>query len=199
MLKNKYFININTNFCKSIFLFFTIVFIFTSCSGFSRYDGSTNFQGISDSLIEKSYDKLKNKFSRDEVVLVSDFVNLASLENPSKLGFLLSDSLKNSLSSKGIIIRQVEFGKDFTIGKHGFNMLTRDQSRIQKNIVNIESYAIVGTYTITNKKLMIFVKIIDAQTGYILSSSQEETVLTKEIIELSTVPRNNYIYQPLVL
>ena len=154
---------------------------------------------MTNTLIEKSYKNIKKNFAKDEVVLVSDFVNLASLENPSKLGFLLSDSLKNSLSTKGILIRQVEFGKDFTIGKHGFNMLTRNQNRIQKNVVNSESYAIVGTYTITSKKLILFVKVIDPQTGYILSSAQEETVLTKEILELNAIPRNNYIYQPLVL
>ncbi len=184
---------------KKIFLLICTIFVFTSCSILNRYDGSTDFQGMTNTLIEKSYKNIKKNFAKDEVVLVSDFVNLASLENPSKLGFLLSDSLKNSLSSKGIIIRQVEFGKDFTIGKHGFNMLTRNQNRIQKNVVNSESYAIVGTYTITHKKLILFVKVIDPQTGYILSSAQEETVLTKEIIELNSVPRNNYIYQPLVL
>lgn len=191
--------NINTKYTKNIFFYLFLVFMLTSCSVYNRYQGITDFQEICKELVAKSYSKIKKNLLTNEVVLVSDFVNLSKLENPSKLGFLLSDTLKNELSSKNIIIRQVEFGRDFTIGKHGFNMLTREENRINKNIVDVSSYALVGTYILTNKKLIVFMKLIDVNTGYILSSSNVERVLTKEILDLERVPKNNYIYQPLVL
>ncbi|NQY19844.1 MAG: hypothetical protein HRT40_00825 [Campylobacteraceae bacterium] len=170
-----------------------------SCALYNKYNGSTDFQVITKNLVDASYEKMKKNLLINEVVLVSDFVNLSRLENPSRLGFLLSDSLKHELSSKNIIIRQVEFGRDFTIGQHGFKMLTRDQKKINKNTVDAVSYALVGTYMITNKKLIVFVKLIDVETGYILSSSQEHTFLTQEIIELEAVPKVSYSYEPLVL
>lgn len=191
--------NINTKSIKTILLNLSLVFMLNSCALYNKYNGSTDFQVITKNLVDASYEKMKKNLLINEVVLVSDFVNLSRLENPSRLGFLLSDSLKHELSSKNIIIRQVEFGRDFTIGQHGFKMLTRDQKKINKNTVDAVSYALVGTYMITNKKLIVFVKLIDVETGYILSSSQEHTFLTQEIIELEAVPKVSYSYEPLVL
>ena len=191
--------NLNIISVKNILLNLSLIIMLSSCALYNRYIESTDFQVLSKNLVNESIEKMKKNLLDDEIVLVSDFVNLSRLENPSKLGFLLSDSLKHELSSKNIIIRQVEFGRDFTIGQHGFKMLTREQNDINKNIVDSITYALVGTYMITNKKLILFVKLIDVETGYILSSSQEETMLTKEIIDLEKVPRNNYTYQPLVL
>jgi len=166
---------------------------------FNKYSWSTDFQALTDELVEKSLQRIKKNVTRSEVVLVSDFVNLAKLENPSKLGFVLSESLKNTLSSQDIIIRQVEFGRDFTIGQHGFNMLTRNPNKILGNNIKRASYALVGTYTVTSKKLLLFVKLIDVETGYILSSSSLTTRLTNEIHELERVPRQRVSYAPVVL
>jgi len=195
---------INTSVFRTLFLVFASVFILSSCTTtmpnvINKYAWSTDFQELTNQLVEKSLKRIKKNITYSEIVLVSDFVNLAKLENPSKLGFVLSESLKNTLSSKDIIIRQVEFGKDFTIGKHGFNMLSRDQNKILKTNVNVASFALVGTYTLTSNKLLLFVKLIDVETGYILSSSSLTTRLTKEIIELEVVPKKSRVYRPLVL
>ncbi len=196
--------NINIPSFKSLFLIIVSIFILSSCTTtiptvFNKYSWSTDFQALTDELVEKSLQRIKKNVTRSEVVLVSDFVNLAKLENPSKLGFVLSESLKNTLSSQDIIIRQVEFGRDFTIGQHGFNMLTRNPNKILGNNIKMASYALVGTYTVTSKKLLLFVKLIDVETGYILSSSSLTTRLTNEIHELERVPRQRVSYAPVVL
>ncbi len=196
--------NINIPSFKSLFLIIVSIFILSSCTTtiptvFNKYSWSTDFQALTDELVEKSLQRIKKNVTRSEVVLVSDFVNLAKLENPSKLGFVLSESLKNTLSSQDIIIRQVEFGRDFTIGQHGFNMLTRNPNKILGNNIKRASYALVGTYTVTSKKLLLFVKLIDVETGYILSSSSLTTRLTNEIHELERVPRQRVSYAPVVL
>ena len=133
--------------------------------------------------------------------MVSDFVNLDRLQNHSKLGFLLSDSLKNSLSARDIIIRQVELGKDFKIGKHGFNVLSRSADEIN-DTVQYERYAVVGTYSITTKRLILFIKLIELETGNILSSSSGSVIIDKEIRQLERTPDMNKgsgVHAPLVL
>ncbi|NQY25305.1 MAG: hypothetical protein HRT41_14875 [Campylobacteraceae bacterium] len=196
--------NINIPAFKTYFLIIVSIFILSSCTTtvpnvFNKYSWSTDFQALTDELVEKSLKRIKKNVTRSEVVLVSDFVNLSKLENPSKLGFVLSESLKNTLSSQDIIIRQVEFGRDFTIGKYGFNMLSRNSTKILKNNISTASFALVGTYTVTSKKLLLFVKLIDIETGYILSSSSLTTRLTKEIHELERVPKQRVSYAPMVL
>lgn len=191
-MKNKF---LNQNRMKQTLLLLLVTFL-SSCS-YKNIDGSTNFQNITDKLVKESYKKYEKNIVG--TVLVSDFVNLDKLKNNSKLGFLLSDSLKNSLLQKDIVVRQVELGKDFTIGKTGFNLLTRDNKKIQKNIVNVSRHALVGTYTMTSKQLIVFVKLIDISNGDILSSSSTYVELTNEIKSLDTQKKVSYTYAPLVL
>lgn len=173
--------------------------LFSGCF-YMNIDGSNDFDRMVNSLVEDSYRKLKMNIERDEVVLVSDFVNIDKLQNRSKLGFLLSETLKNVLSNQNIIIREVELSKDFEIGQHGFNVLSREHAEIDNKIYE-ERFAVVGTYSITNKRLRIFVKLIDIYTGHILSSASTSTVMNSEIQRLDYEPekQKNYIYKPMVL
>ena len=149
-------------------------------------------------LVENSYSKLDKNISKDETVLVSDFVNLDRLQNHSKLGFLLSDTLKNSLLGKNILVREVELGNDFKIGRHGFNVLTRNANKINNEVID-ERFAVVGTYSITTKRLVVFIKLIDIRTGTILSSSSASTLIDEEILDLERTPDVRTTYAPLVL
>lgn len=162
--------------------------------------GSNNFSSLVEELVEKSERKLKRHVPSDEVVLVSDFVNLDKLKNRSQLGFLLSDHLKDSLLNKDIIVREVELGKDFQYGKHGFNLLTRKHDEINKKFVDVK-LAFVGTYTITTRSFIVFLKLIDISNGNILSSSNLKTPIDEEILELEqeNKQRRLVITPPLVL
>lgn len=164
----------------SIFL----MFFFTSCAHKIPITGSNNFHSLISNMVDKSANKIKGTISRDEVILVSDFVNLDKLKNKSQLGFLLSSMLKDKLSSLDIIIREIEFGKEFEFGKSGFNLLTREKEKILSDKVTKIKYAVVGTYSISNKSLNVFIKLIDLQTGNILSSSYERTDVDDEILNL---------------
>lgn len=170
---------------------------FTGCF-YINIDGSSNFERLISSMVESSYKKLKTNIEQDEVILVSDFVNIDKLQNHSKLGFLLSETLKDVLSNQNIIIREVELGQDFKIGEHGFNVLSRKHKDIDPNIYK-ERFAVVGTYSITDKRLRIFIKLIDIYTGHILGSASEATIMTSEIQKLEQVPKQNSIYTPMVL
>jgi len=164
-----------------------------------RITGSNNFDSLVSNLVEKSSSKLKRHVSIDDVILVSDFVNLDKLKNKSKLGFLLSDHLKNALLNKDVIVRQVELSEYFQYGKHGFNLLTREQRDIQKKSVD-SKFAVVGTYTITTQNLIVFIKLIDITNGNILSSSTGKTSIDAEILDLEGIkPPSRLIITPLVL
>ncbi len=188
---------------KSLRLVITSIlfmFILSGCS-YKNIDGSNNFQALLAKMVNTSYDKIKNELAKDDVILVTDFVNIDNLKTHSKLGFLLSETLKNELSAKNIIIKEVELSKTFKIGESGFNILSRKLKDIY-NVIDEERFAMVGTYSITHRRLILFVKLIDIRTGHILSSSTESVALDKEIRKLDYVEKKKQqrrIFQPMTL
>ncbi len=182
---------------KFIMISILFMFIFTACAH-KNFDGSNDFQALVAKMVNISYSKIKSELAKDDVTLVSDFVNIDKLQNKSKLGFLLSETLKNELSSKNIIIKQVELSQNFKIGQHGFNVLSRNASDLN-SVIEEERYAMVGTYSITHKRLILFVKLVDIRTGHILSSSTQSVVIDKEIKKLEYVEKQRTIYRPLTL
>lgn len=198
---------------KYLFASMLLIVTFTSCSNIAKevankspfnhkyFSGSTNFNSLVDDLVQEQYSRIVRHLESDEVVLVSDFVNVDRLQNHSKLGFLLSEQLKNSLSKRGIIIRAVELGRDFQLGAHGFNLLTRKQKDIKDDTV-VNKFAFVGTYSVTTESLILFTKLIDVETGNILSSASTETPISTELLQLERSPQagqNSRIITPLVL
>ena len=160
------------------------MFFFTSCAHKIPITGSNNFHSLVSKLVDESASKIKKNVSSEEVILVSDFVNLDKLKNKSQLGFLLSSMLKDSLVSQNIIVREIELGKEFEFGEKGFNLLTRNKDNIISSKITKEKYAVVGTYSITSKTLNVFIKLIDIRNGNILSSSYERTEIDDEILGL---------------
>lgn len=156
----------------------------SSCTHKNLINGTNDFHSLVSQLVDESAKKIKSHTMIDDIVLVSDFVNLDKLKNRSELGFLLADILKDRLVSLNILVREVEFGKEFEFGPSGFNLLTRNQSKIISNKVKEERYAVVGTYSITSRSLNLFIKLIDIRTGNILASSYERTAIDEEILKL---------------
>ncbi|WP_198304611.1 FlgO family outer membrane protein [Arcobacter vandammei] len=168
---------------KQIFVLLLLSLSFNSCAYKYPLNGSNNFHALISAMVDESSQKIKRHVGSGEVVLVSDFVNLDKLKNKSQLGFLLSSMLKDKLSSLNIIVKEIELGKEFEIGKTGFNLLTREQNKILSNKVQ-SRYAAVGTYSITSKTLNVFIRLIDVNTGNILSSSYGRTNIDDEILGL---------------
>ena len=173
---------------------------FKSSDNHKNFTGSNDFHSLVRNLVDKSSAKLKRHIKIDDVVLVSDFVNLDKLKNRSKLGFLLSDHLKDSVLNYDIIVREVELSQYFQYGKHGLNVLTRKHSEIHKKEVD-SRFAIVGTYSITTQNLIVFIKLIDITNGNILASSNGRTSIDDEILELEGIKKERQlrIVPPMVL
>ncbi len=203
----------NNSFIKVLkysFLSILLISFFTGCGNIAKTIGSkspiyhknltgaNNFNSLVENLIQKQETKVSKYVSMEEVVLVPDFVNINRLRNRSKLGFLLSEQMKNSLSKRGIIVKEIELGKDFQYGKHGFNLLTRDQKDIKDKEID-NNYAFVGTYSITTQSLIVFIKLIDINNGNILSSAYSETLIDEEILDLERSASQPLIISPMVL
>ena len=178
-------------------LFSSFITLFlTSCTHKNLINGTNDFHSLVSELVDDSAKKIKSHTMIDDIVLVSDFVNLDNLKNRSELGFLLSDILKDRLVSLNILVREVEFGKEFELGPSGFNVLTRNQSKIISNKVKQERYAVVGTYSITSRSLNLFIKLIDIRTGNILASSYERTGIDEEILNLERNAETTPVMRP---
>ncbi|WP_320035420.1 FlgO family outer membrane protein [Campylobacterota bacterium DY0563] len=160
--------------------------------------GANDFNSLVENLIQDQESKVAKYITSEEIILVPDFVNINRLQNRSKLGFLLSEQMKNSLSNRGIIIKAIELGRDFQYGKHGFNLLTRNQKDIKDKTVD-NNYAFVGTYSITTQSLIVFIKLIDIKNGTILSSAYSETLIDEEILDLERSSSHSHIITPMVL
>ena len=162
---------------------FLTIFL-SSCAYKNPINGTNNFHSLVSKLVDDSANKIKRNVQKSEVILVSDFVNLDKLKNKSQLGFLLSSMLKDKLVSLDILVREIELGKDFELGKTGLNVLTRQKDKIITDKIVNSRYAVVGTYSITSRSLNVFIKLIDVNTGYILSSSFTRTDIDDEILGL---------------
>lgn len=171
---------------KIALLFFT--FLFCGCSyhkiPITLQTGTNNFHSLVSTLVDDSATKIKKNIKADDIILVSDFVNINNLKNNSQLGFLLSSMLKDKLVSLDIIVKEIQLGKEFEFGKSGFNMLSREKRAIANAQIEEERFAVVGTYSLTTKSLNVFIKLIDIRTGHILSSSYERTDIDEEILNL---------------
>jgi len=204
---------------KFLILIFFPLFFFTSCmsmkkitgsedvpsfmetivkkspSNHKNLTGSNNFNSLVENLVQKTSSRLDKYILDDDVVLVSDFVNIDKLENRSKLGFLLSEHLKDSLLNRDIIVRQVELSENFSYGKSGLNLLTREQRDISNKAVS-GKFAVVGTYTITTETLIVFIKLLDVTNGNILASASSSTSIDNEILELEGLRKERNIVLP---
>ncbi|MCT7446429.1 FlgO family outer membrane protein [Aliarcobacter skirrowii] len=158
-------------------------FFLVSCSYKNPITKATNFHLMITNMVDKPSLNLSRHIYLDDVVLVSDFVNVDNLKNRSELGFLLSNMLKDTLASKNIITREVELTKEFEFGKSGLNVLTREHKKILSDEVD-SRYALVGSYSITSKTLNIFIKLIELRSGNIVGSAFERTQIDDEILNL---------------
>ncbi|MEA3288798.1 MAG: FlgO family outer membrane protein [Campylobacterota bacterium] len=168
----------------------------------------TNYTHIVEPLLESlcpSLIDIKSKQNPVKAIYITDFVNLNKLENKSELGFILSDELKTLVTQKcDWPVHSIEYSKFFTIGKQGTNILSRDLDDLKNTTIDENTIALVGTYILTKKQFILYLKVINLKDGIILKSSTTRTVLTDEIRSFEQEPQkepfdSEQIYQPMVL
>ncbi len=111
----------------------------------------------------------KNESSNEilkRTVLVTDFVDIQSFL-PKQQGILMGELMRGSLNNSCCYrIVQAEFSKYFKLSESGLIVLSRNPEIIKNDEYN-QSECIVGTYSMMNNKLLLFVKRINTVTGKI--------------------------------
>lgn len=132
----------------------------------SRRDAFINYHAFADDAVHSIFhdDMVPNK------IVVTDFVDVTSLDNHTKLGYVLSNNIKNSLiNNYQANVIEAEVSKYFKISGNGLKVLSRDVENIRTTNLNVK-YAMVGTYTESGSELIVFVKLIDLESGIIKGS-----------------------------
>ena len=168
-------------------LVFTVLvssLFFTACSQnntllYSQTDQSIKgFHTVSVKNIYIRYDAIANEavesiFKKMDIpkrIIVTDFVDVTSLDNYSRLGYVLSNNIKNSIiNNYHTDVVEAEVSKYFKISANGLKILSRDIEKLRATNFQVQ-YAVVGSYTYTKNEFIVFVKLIDLKTGIIKGS-----------------------------
>lgn len=152
----------------------------------TNYARSTNFNNLVYFLSENIISKINSQELKTVPIVIVDFVNLGDLDNQSDLGFVLSSELKAIASQKinGVEIKELAISKDIKIGANGIKILSRDLSQLKSKKIKEITYILSGSYTITDKKLILQLNLINYELGNILLTTTQTTVLTREIYKL---------------
>ena len=147
----------------------------------------TNFFALTNYLAEP----ICKKIEQDDVIYMVDFVNESNLQNRSQLGFLLSNSLKvnilNEKCTKKLEIKSFEFGTNLKLGGDGSRIMSRKLSELRTKNIDICKQILVGTYIFTKKQVIFYLKLIDIDSGNIISSNYFTTPLTLELEDLEGI------------
>lgn len=173
-------------------------------------DHKTNFRQISMDLLKDIIpvlNALKATKLQDKSLYVTDFVNLDSLENRSRFGFLLSEEIKALVTTQtSNTVHEIEFAKYLKLGSDGTKILSRDLDELMNQSMQPDTYALVGTYVLTQRQVILYLKVINLQTGVIIKSASKSLSMTREIMDLNnsymgTASNSNLnsVYQPLTL
>lgn len=182
---------------KALFLaFFVTIFVLSGCSLKGEVQKSTNFSQLSIDITSSLLSSMKIEINKNEPLLVADFVNTKTLKNHSELGFILSNSLKNTLTKKtDFTVKEVELSNEIGFGSNGLTALTRDNTKIS-NTFNAR-FIVLGSYTITSTSLIVFTKIVDITTNDIIAASTINIDISTEILKMES--KQKQIFTPVVI
>jgi TolB-like protein len=144
-------------------------------------DSRVDYQALTDEAVSTIFNDIYNL---PKEIIVTEFVDLTSLENQSKFGYVLSNSIKNSLSNElDMSVIEAEVSKYFKISGNGLKILSRDIRKIRTNNLDVK-HAIAGTYTATDSEVIVFVKLVNLETGLIEGSYSETLPMNCAMLQL---------------
>lgn len=154
---------------------------------YKKYNGYS-FDTKSEPMINYrllAMDAVKQLFRNQEIpdkIIVTDFVEISSLKNHSKIGYILSNSIKDSLINiYNANVVEAEVSNYFKLSANGLRLLTRDTKKVKSLNYKIDN-AVVGTYAQNGKELVVFVKLINLETGIIKGSYTNSMLLGDDIV-----------------
>lgn len=201
---------------QKLIITLSLLFLLTGCSLINSSQESykfkyfqstevTNFHLLTKELLKDlslTILEIKSKRKNISPLYVTDFVNIKELKNKSQLGFILSDTLKTNITQDlNWPIYQIEFTKYLKVGTKGTNLMSRDVDELKYKNIDENTYALVGTYAITQRQLILSLKLVNLKNGVILKSASKGIKLTDEIIKFEEKKEElpKQIYQPITI
>jgi TolB-like protein len=118
-------------------------------------------------------DQLERNVDRksvDNTFIVTSFSNLNRLSETSGLGRLIGENLIHELQVRRWRVFEMRMAKDVIINDTGEISLSRDNNRI-RNTFTLGGI-VTGTYSMAGNDIIINARVVDVETGLVLSSAQ---------------------------
>jgi len=123
---------------------------------------------------------------RSRALVVTDFVDLSTLNETSQLGRLLAQNLMHEMQLRNWSVTDVTFRKNIHIEASGEFSLSRDAKQL-KPPVQIGSI-ITGTYVNTAEGIILNVRMIQVISGAVVSTAQVKLPQDRLISHLLSGP-----------
>jgi len=107
---------------------------------------------------------------RSRALIVTDFVDLSTLNETSQLGRLLAQNLMHEMQLRNWSVTDITFRKNILIESSGEFSLSRDVKQLKPPVQ--AGSIITGTYVNTAEGLILNIRMIQAISGAVVSTAQ---------------------------
>ena len=110
------------------------------------------------------------KFNSFKPVLITSFVRLDNFKKTTEFGRVIGESLINELSNRNFNVIEFRGQLAVSINAEGEYYISRNIKKLKDKIEN--TYVVVGTYSRQFEKIMLNARVIDNESGRIISSAR---------------------------
>ena len=110
------------------------------------------------------------KFNSFKPVLITSFVGLDNFKKTTEFGRIIGESLINELSNRNFNVIEFRGQLAVSINAQGEYYISRNIKKLKDKIEN--TYVVVGTYSRQFEKVMLNARVIDNESGRIISSAR---------------------------
>ena len=110
------------------------------------------------------------KFNSFKPVLITSFVRLDNFKKTTEFGRVIGESLINELSNRNFNVIEFRGQLAVSINAQGEYYISRNIKKLKDKIEN--TYVVVGTYSRQFEKVMLNARVIDNESGRIISSAR---------------------------
>lgn len=138
-------------------------------------DGSKHSQN-SMLIAKRTYDAVDNLLERSQLTIeknkplvVATVVNVSNLEQSSSLGRLMTEQISGRAVQLGYQVTEPKLRNSFAIKGSGELVLSRDADLLKRSLT--AQAVIAGTYAVGHEAVHVNLKLLELDTGRVLSSS----------------------------
>ena len=110
------------------------------------------------------------KFNTQRPVLITSFVRLDNLKKTTEFGRIIGESLINELSNRNFNVIEFRGQLGVSINEEGEYFISRNIKKLKNKIEN--TFVVVGTYSRQYERIMLNARVIDNQSGRIITSAR---------------------------